>query len=140
MDSLSNELLLHVVSFLDTKSRVCVESTCSRLRGVVRTEQHTNVTAYIGNAHAESFVNWITTRSGLQRVEVWWTAGDHPRKLLLALLKQHATLESIQLTLLYGLWRNDQIVESLFSMCTKLKSFCCKTLDNTEKIEGKRCM
>lgn len=140
MEQLSSELLLHVAGFLDTKSKVCVESTCTRLRGILKTTEHTDVTAYIANVHAESFVTWISTCSRLKRVEVYWLAGEYPRKLLLALLKQHDTLESIQFHFLYGLGRNEQVVESLVSMCTKLKSFCCKTLGNTEKIEGKRCM
>ena len=135
MQSLPSEVLQHVASFMDTRSKVCLESTCNRLRGLINTAGLKEVSAYVGNVQAGSFVNWLSTHR-LQRIEcAVFTCGDFPRKILLALLKQHETLEEITLHFLYGCGRNWQLLEVLFTECTKLRSF--SYLCNNQQIEGK---
>ena len=132
MNSLARELVLQVVVFLDTTSKVCLESTCKRLRTIVRTTwpDNTDITALLGSQGSpEAFVTWLAANRGrkIQRIQLLWIGWDDfnslTRKLLLEVWRLHETLEEIDLQSVYGMARNEQVLEALFSMCTKLRSF-----------------
>ena len=112
---------------------------------------NTEVSVTFGHSYEDAgpFVKWLTARrrGQLQRVKLVWTAGiDLTRQLILAFLKHHDTLEEIDVCVVSGLEKalvnNGQVLEALFSICTKLRSVRFSYLvrghgEYWEKLRGK---